>query len=85
MTITARINELREKANRLENIEDVFRTLEMNMIWNMNIKKDEDGNELKDENNEYIYIEPDRDAWQYDRYFAYKWALDVLTKAVEKI
>ena len=54
-----------------------------NAMWLCERKHDEDGKLLEDEDGNYIYIEPEKDSYQYQLIEAYLTLARVLAKTVQ--
>ena len=68
-----RIVELRKVADKLEQFQGVFDTLQNQVDWYC-MDTDEEGNK----------VPPTEDHWRYDQYMAYTECIDILKKALEK-
>lgn len=67
--------ELREQAERLENIGYVLGNLKSNMEWDAMEQQEE-----KDEEGNWIFKAPSENSWRYGRYMAYKEIIELLEK-----
>lgn len=63
--------ELARQKTRLEAFETVMDKLDEAIKWNcMNIKRDEDGEAIHDENGEYVFEAPQEGEYKYEEYIA---------------
>ena len=70
-TISEMKQELAKQKNRLEAFEIVMDKLEETIKWNcMNIKRDENGDAVYDEDGECVFEAPEEGAYKYEEYIA---------------
>lgn len=63
--------EIARQKTRLEAFETVMDKLDEAIKWNcMNIKRDEDGEAIHDENGEYVFEAPQEGEYKYEEYIA---------------
>lgn len=79
------IKELKENASINSVVLEVIESLMMSQHRFMNMKMDDDGNVLKDENDDYIYSAPNKEDDEYDwvRYTAYDRAIQAVAKIIK--
>lgn len=71
----------REELRKLEIMVEIIDLLEERRKWEMTPKTDENGNLVKDENDECVRVVPDKaDEWCYTRYTAYTDVITLLEK-----
>lgn len=76
-TIQELRKEMERKLERLGAFETIIIKLEDHMKWEFaTIKHDENGNAVTDEDGDYVWIYPTEDDWNYERYIAFKSAVD---------
>lgn len=62
---------------RLNAFEKILNTLENTLHWDYcNIKCDDEGDSIKDDEGNYIFEEPCKDSYYYSEYMAFKSAVD---------
>lgn len=72
-TIQEKREEMEKALKRLEAFEIVIAKLERDMKWDYcSIRTDENGDNIKDDNGDWVFDEPKPDDWGYERYIAYK-------------
>lgn len=83
MTISERRERIEKELDRLTAFEGIIKELERKLNWDYcNIKTDENGNCIEDENGEYVFVEPDEDAWNYKQFRAFKDAVEEIKELV---
>lgn len=76
-TIQELRKEMERKLERLGAFETILIKLDDHMKWEFGIiKHDENGNAVTDEGGDYVFEYPTEDAWNYERYIAFKSAVD---------
>lgn len=71
ISISEMKQELARQKTRLEAFETVMDKLDEAIKWNcMNIKRDEDGEAIRDENGEYVFEAPQEGEHKYEEYIA---------------
>lgn len=71
MSISEMKQELARQKTRLEAFETIMYKLDETIKWNcMNIKRDEDGEAIHDEDGEYIFEAPQEGEYKYEEYIA---------------
>ena len=83
-TIQEKRAEMERELERLTAFETIINKLECDMKWDFcSIRVDEDGNNVRDEANvDWVFDPPKPDDWGYERYIAYKSALDEIKALV---
>ena len=77
-TIQEKREEMEKALKRLEAFESIIAKLERDMKWDFcSIRVDDEGNNVRDEeNDDWVFDPPKPDDWGYERYIAYKSAVD---------
>lgn len=77
-TIQEKREEMEKALKRLEAFESIITKLERDMKWEFcSIRTDDEGNNVRDEeNDDWVFDPPTPDDWGYERYIAYKSAVD---------
>lgn len=71
ISISEMKQELAKQKDRLEAFEIVIDKLDEAIKWNcMNIKRDKDGESIRDENGEYVFEAPREGEYKYEEYIA---------------
>lgn len=83
MTIKEKREAMERQLDRLNAFETILEELERNMKYEfMVIQTSEDGELMKDEDGEYIYIEPTEESYYFKRFTAYKSAVEEIKALV---
>ncbi len=84
MTIQQKREQVERELERLTAFESIIDKLEQDMRWTFcTIRTDENGDNVKDpETNDLIFDPPKPDDWGYERYIAYKAAVDEIKALV---
>lgn len=78
VSIDEKLKELEREATRLRVLQSFVKELTERMNWNYcSVKRGEDGKCVLDENDEYIFEEPQEGDWKYDEYVV---AVELLEK-----
>lgn len=76
-TIQEKRAEMERQLERLGAFETILVKLDDHVKWEFGIiKQDENGNAVVDESGDYVYTYPTKDDWNYERYIAFKSAVD---------
>lgn len=76
-TIQEKRKEMELALERLGAFETIIVKLEDHIKWEFGIiKHDENGNAVTDEDGDYVYTYPTKDDWNYERYIAFKSAVE---------
>lgn len=83
-TIQEKREEMERQLERLTAFETIINKLERDMKWDFcSIRTDDEGNNVKDpETDDWVFDPPKPDDWGYERYIAYKSALDEIKALV---
>lgn len=83
MTIQEKRERMEKELERLSAFEDIIIELERRLNWDFcNIKIDDEGNSVMNDDGEYEFIEPSEDDWNYKRFKAFKDAVEEIKELV---
>ena len=82
-TIQEKREEMERQLKRLSAFETAINKLEHDLHWDYcEVKTDDEGNLVRDENDEYIFIEPAPESWRYEDYKSFKAVIDEIKALV---
>lgn len=82
-TIQEKREEMERQLKRLSAFEIAINKLEHDLHWDYcEVKTDDEGNLVRDENDEYIFIEPAPESWRYEGYESFKAVIDEIKALV---
>lgn len=85
-TIQAKIDALREKADRLSDYSEVMDELIRQRSWYMeDVINEETAEVMTDEDGHAIKKAPSEDNWRHDRYIAWDTVIGLVEKYIDKI
>ena len=83
MTIQEKRERMEKELDRLTAFERIIEKLEGMLNYDYcDIKRDADGNLVENDDGEWVFVEPNEDAWNYKQFKAFKDAVEEIKELV---